>query len=142
MLPDGSPQTLAERAALVARVPLVGKVAADPPIEGAQVVEDVLLMPRAVVGHGDLIALTVVGTSMIDAGIYEGDIVTVRRQVTAEPGDIVAALLKGGEATVKQIRLAADGMWLMPCNPAYPPIRMEGDDAILGKVVAVMRSLQ
>lgn len=130
----------AERAALVAHVPLVGRIAAGPPITAEEDVEDVLPMPRAVVGHGDLFALTVVGQSMIDAGIRDGDYVTVRRQSTAVHGDIVAALL-GGEATVKKLRIADDGLWLMPCNLAYKPIRLEYDGAILGKVVALMRSM-
>lgn len=77
---------------------------------------------------------------MIDAGIRDGDIVTVRQQSAAEPGDIVAALLDGGEATVKKLRIADDGVWLMPCNLAYSPIRLE-NGTILGKVVAVLRSL-
>ncbi|MFB8310263.1 transcriptional repressor LexA [Streptomyces sp. NPDC055961] len=131
----------AARAAAVAHVPLVGRIAAGPPILAEQDVQDVLPMPRAVVGHGDLFALLVAGQSMIDAGIRDGDVVTVRRQSSAEPGDIVAALLSGGEATVKKLRIADDGAWLMPCNLAYQPIRLGDDGVILGKVVAVMRSL-
>ncbi|MGW4550073.1 transcriptional repressor LexA [Streptomyces violaceorubidus] len=129
------------RAAAVAHVPLVGRIAAGPPILAEQDVQDVLPMPRAVVGHGDLFALLVAGQSMIDAGIRDGDVVTVRRQSSAEPGDIVAALLSDGEATVKKLRIADDGAWLMPCNLAYQPIRLGDDGVILGKVVAVMRSL-
>jgi repressor LexA len=76
---------------------------------------------------------------MIEAAICDGDIVTVRRQDTADHGDIVAALLDG-EATVKRLRHQDGRVWLMPHNSAYEPIPGE-DAAILGKVVAVLRTL-
>jgi repressor LexA len=120
-----------------ADVPLLGRIAAGPPILADEVVEDVLSLPRQLVGEGDLFALTVVGDSMADAAIRDGDIVTVRRQRTANHGDIVAALLDG-EATVKRLSRVAGEVWLMPENAAYHPIR--GDEAhILGKVVALLR---
>ncbi|MFE5374109.1 LexA family protein [Streptomyces mirabilis] len=94
---------------------------------------------RQVVGDGDLFALTVVGDSMIDAAICDGDIVTVRKMDSADHGDIVAALLDD-EATIKVLRRQDGQVWLMPRNPAYKPI--PGDDAqILGKVVGVLRLL-
>lgn len=121
----------------MAEVPLLGRIAAGPPILADEVVEDVLSLPRQLVGEGELFALTVVGDSMIDAAIHDGDIVTVRRQQTADHGDVVAALLDG-EATVKRLHREAGEVWLMPANPAYQPLR--GDQAhILGKVVALMR---
>lgn len=104
-------------------------------------VEDVYSLPRQVVGDGDLFALTVSGDSMIDAAICDGDIVTVRRQDSADHGDIVAALLDD-EVIVKVLRRQEnDGrVWLMPRNSAYEPI--PGDQAqILGKVVGVLRLL-
>ncbi|MEJ8639442.1 MULTISPECIES: transcriptional repressor LexA [Streptomyces] len=120
-----------------ADVPLLGRIAAGPPILADESVEDVLTLPRQLVGEGELFALTVVGDSMIDAAIRDGDIVTVRRQQTADHGDTVAALLDG-EATVKRLHREAGEVWLMPANPAYQPLR--GDQArILGKVVALMR---
>lgn len=130
---------LTEAEPAVAHVPLVGRIAAGAPILAEESVEDVYLLPRQLVGEGELFALTVVGDSMIDAAICEGDIVTVRRQDSADHGDIVAALLDG-EATVKRLRREAGEVWLMPHNPAYQPI--PGDDAaILGKVVAVLRTI-
>lgn len=76
---------------------------------------------------------------MIEAAICDGDIVTVRRQDSADHGDIVAAMLDG-EATVKRLRRENGQVWLMPHNMAYQPIR--GDNAtILGKVVALLRAL-
>ena len=86
---------------------------------------------------GTLFLLKVVGDSMINAAIADGDWVVVRQQPVAENGDIVAAMLDG-EATVKTFKRSADHIWLMPHNPAYTPI--PGDEAeILGKVVAVLR---
>jgi len=94
---------------------------------------------RQLAGESDLFALTVRGDSMIDAAICDGDIVTVRRQDSADHGDIVAALLDD-EATVKQLRRQDGQVWLMPRNPAYEPIC--GEQArILGKVVGVLRLL-
>jgi repressor LexA len=126
-------------AADAARVPLVGRIAAGTPILAEEAVEDVLALPRHLVGEGQLFALRVVGDSMIEAAICDGDIVTVRRQDTADHGDIVAALLDG-EATVKRLRHQDGRVWLMPHNSAYAPIPGE-DAAILGKVVAVLRTL-
>ncbi|MGW1758706.1 transcriptional repressor LexA [Streptomyces mirabilis] len=120
-------------------VPLVGRIAAGAPLLAEEMVEDVYSMPRQVVGDGDLLALTVVGDSMIDAAICDGDIVTVRKMDSADHGDIVAALLDD-EATVKVLSRQGGRVWLMPRNPSYDPI--PGDEArILGKVVGVLRLL-
>lgn len=106
--------------------PLVGRIAAGTPIVAEEAVEDILTLPRSLVGEGQLFALKVVGDSMVDAAICEGDIVTVRRQGSADHGDIVVALLDG-EATVKRLRREDGWVWLMPHNSAYEPI--PGDDA-------------
>jgi repressor LexA len=130
---------LGDRSQAPVDVPLVGRIAAGAPLLAEEMVEDVYSMPRQVVGEGDLFALTVSGDSMIDAAICDGDIVTVRRQDSADHGDIVAALLED-EATVKVLRRQEGRVWLMPRNPAYAPI--PGDQAqILGKVVGVLRVL-
>ncbi|MFD1657196.1 transcriptional repressor LexA [Streptomyces caeni] len=130
---------LDSRAEPPAEVPLVGRIAAGAPLLAEEMVEDVYLLPRQIVGEGELFALTVSGDSMIDAAICDGDIVTVRRQDSADHGDIVAALLDD-EATVKQLRRKDGQVWLMPRNPAYEPI--PGEQAIiLGKVVGVLRRL-
>ncbi|WP_258073686.1 transcriptional repressor LexA [Arthrobacter sp. 08Y14] len=122
-----------------AMVPLVGRIAAGGPILAEQVVEDIMPLPRQLVGHGDLFMLKVSGDSMVDAAICDGDWVVVRRQPTAENGDIVAALLDD-EATVKTFRQRNGHTWLLPQNTQYEPI--VGDHAvIMGKVVSVMRAL-
>src|ERR1700722_7553792 len=90
----------------IARVPLVGRIAAGGPIFADQSIEDVILLPRQLVGDGDLILLRVVGDSMIDAAITDGDWVAVRRESDVENGDIVAATFESDtsadqEATIK-----------------------------------------
>src|SRR5262250_1253617 len=104
-----------------------------------QEVEDVFPLPRQLVGEGELIMLQVVGDSMINAAIADGDWVVVRPESDVENGDIVAATIDGVEVegTVKTFKRADGHVWLMPHNPAYAPIL--GDDAtIVGKVVAVL----
>jgi repressor LexA len=122
-----------------AMVPLVGRIAAGIPITADQQVDEVFPLPRQLVGKGELFMLKVVGDSMIDAAICDGDWVVVRQQKTADNGEIVAAMLDG-EATVKVFRQRDGHTWLLPRNSAFEPIL--GDDAeVLGKVVAVLRSV-
>jgi repressor LexA len=122
-----------------AMVPLVGRIAAGVPITAEQQIDEIFPLPRQLVGKGDLFMLKVVGESMIDAAICDGDWVVVRQQQTAENGDIVAAMLDD-EATVKVFRQRDGHTWLLPRNTNFEPIL--GDYAVvLGKVVAVMRSL-
>ena len=122
-----------------AMVPLVGRIAAGIPITADQMVEEVVPLPRQLVGKGELFMLTVVGDSMIDAAICDGDWVVVRQQSTAENGEIVAAMLDN-EATVKVFKQRDGHTWLLPRNSAFEPIL--GDHAtILGKVVSVMRKV-
>ena len=123
----------------LAYVPVLGRIAAGGPILAEQEVETIFPLPRDLVGEGELFLLKVVGDSMIDAAICDGDWVVVRQQPTAENGDIVAALLDD-EATVKTVKRRDGHVWLMPHNPAYAPIL--GDEAtVMGKVVSVLRRL-
>ncbi len=118
-------------------VPVLGQIAAGTPIMAEESVEDVFPLPRQIVGEGPLFLLKVVGDSMIDAAICDGDWMVVRQQPTADNGDIVAAMLDH-EATVKTFKRRDGKVWLMPHNPAFDPI--DGDHAtILGKVTAVLR---
>lgn len=129
----------AEGAGQVAMVPLVGRIAAGGPVLAEQAVDDVFALPRQLTGAGDLFMLKVVGDSMVDAAICDGDWVVVRSQASAVDGDIVAALLDD-EATVKSFRRRDGHVWLMPHNPQYAPI--DGDHAtVMGKVVSVLRRL-
>jgi len=120
-------------------VPVLGRIAAGGPILAEQAVEEVFPLPSDLVGSGELFMLRVVGESMIDAAICDGDYVVVRRQNVADNGEIVAALIDG-EATVKTFKRDATGVWLLPHNEAFSPI--PGEHAtILGKVVTVFRKL-
>jgi repressor LexA len=120
-------------------VPVVGRIAAGGPILAEQAIEDVFPLPKDLVGEGTLFLLRVVGDSMIDAAITDGDWVVIRQQPVADNGDIVAAMIDG-EATVKTFRRKDGHVLLMPHNAAYEPI--PGDDAvILGRVVTVLRKL-
>ena len=122
-----------------AYVPVIGRIAAGGPILAEQAIEDVFPLPRELVGSGTLFMLKVVGDSMIDAAIADGDWVVVRQQPNAENGDIVAAMIDG-EATVKTYKKRDGHIWLMPHNEAYAPI--PGDAAlILGRVVTVLRKV-
>jgi repressor LexA len=120
-------------------VPLVGRIAAGIPITAEQQIDEVFPLPRQLTGKGELFMLKVVGESMIDAAICDGDWVVVRQQNHAENGDIVAAMLDN-EATVKVFRQRDGHTWLLPRNSNFEPIL--GDHAtVLGKVVTVLRSL-
>jgi repressor LexA len=119
------------------KVPVLGSIAAGAPILAEEQAEDELTLPVSLTGHGTLFALRVKGDSMINAAICDGDLVVVRQQQVAEPGDIVAAMIEG-EATVKTFRVTDGHVELVPQNPAYDVI--PGDNAtILGKVVSVLR---
>jgi repressor LexA len=122
-----------------AYVPMVGRIAAGGPILAEQAIEDVYPLPKEIVGEGSTFLLRVVGDSMQDAAITDGDWVVVRQQPTAENGDIVAAMIDG-EATVKSFRRKDGHVWLIPHNPAYEPIAAD-DATVLGKVVAVIRKI-
>lgn len=116
-------------------VPVLGTVTAGLPILAQ---EDTLgYVPYDGPEQGEMFALQVRGESMVGAGILDGDIVLVRRQNTALSGQIVVALLED-EATVKRLRLAKDGVWLLPENPAFDPI--DGSRCqVLGLVISLYR---
>jgi len=120
-------------------VPLVGRIAAGGPILAEQNVEELFPLPASLVGEGELFMLKVVGDSMIDAAICDGDYVVIRSQKDANKGEIVAAMIDG-EATVKTLSKKNGQIWLLPANDNYQPI--DGNQAeILGVVTAVLRSL-
>ncbi|WP_206680025.1 transcriptional repressor LexA [Aeromicrobium phoceense] len=120
-----------------AYVPMVGRIAAGGPILAEERVEEVMPLPRSLVGDGTLFLLEVKGDSMVEAAICDGDYVVIRQQQVAENGEIVAAMIDG-EATVKTLSRKNGEVWLLPQNASYDPI--DGTDAqIIGKVTAVLR---
>ncbi|QGU02204.1 LexA repressor [Corynebacterium kalinowskii] len=120
-------------------IPVVGSIAAGNPILAEQNIEDYFPLPAEIVGDGELFMLQVVGLSMKDAGILDGDWVVVRSQPVAEQGEFVAAMIDG-EATVKEFHKDSTGVWLLPHNDSFSPIPGEQAE-IMGKVVSVLRKL-
>jgi repressor LexA len=124
-------------------VPLLGRIAAGQPILAQEHVEDTLRIDRSLVrGDRDVFALKVQGDSMIDAGVLSGDIIFVRRQSTAQRGEMVAALI-GDEATVKYYFPEKDYIRFQPANASMAPILVRAVDfkptMLLGLVVGIYR---
>lgn len=124
----------------VKHVPLVGKVTAGAPILATENIEDYFPLPERYVGDDNVFMLSVMGDSMIEAGIRDGDFVIVRQQSTANNGDIVVAMTEDDEATVKRFFKEKDHIRLQPENSAMQPIRLK-NVTILGKVVGLFRSI-
>nr|WP_238357502.1 transcriptional repressor LexA [Cohnella zeiphila] len=125
----------------VRKVPLVGKVTAGMPITATENIEEYYPLPEHMVGDHQVFMLSVVGESMIEAGIRSGDFVIVRQQQTANNGDIVVAMTEDDEATVKTFYKEKDHIRLQPENSAMEPIRLK-KVSILGKVIGLIRSIR
>jgi repressor LexA len=123
-------------------VPLVGNIAAGSPILAEEDIEEIYPLPTELVGHDPVFMLSVRGDSMIGAGIYDGDYVVVRRQPTADNGQLVAALVDGEEATVKRLERRDSRVILRAANPDYPPMVFSDGIEILGVAIAVLRRLE
>ena len=140
----GRDHSLSRDSGEVRVLPLVGEIAAGGPLLAEQNVEDHLAVPEGLSRGGDEFLLRVKGESMIEAGILPGDIVVIRRQTTAENGDVVAALVgddeSANEATVKTFYQANGRIRLQPENSAMEPFYPEHAQ-ILGKVIGLFRRL-
>lgn len=121
-------------------VPLVGKVTAGTPITAIQNVEDYYVLPEQFIPTTEdkVFLLEVIGNSMINAGILNGDMVVVRQQKTARNGEIVVAMTEDNEATVKRFFKEDNQIRLQPENPDLKPIYLS-NVYIIGKVVGVYR---
>jgi repressor LexA len=121
-------------------IPLLGRVQAGQLTTAVEDVEGYI--PVQTRGSGELFALTVRGESMTGAGIMPGDIAVARHQPTADPGDIVVALV-GDEATVKRLRFNQGDIELHPDNPDFQPIIPDPSElVILGKVIEIRRYME
>lgn len=136
-----------EMARQVVGIPLLGRIAAGAPIEAVEDAEDVVNIDRSLIGRNDpaqVFALRIEGESMIDDGIFDGDLVFVRKQEQASRGQIVAAYVDGS-ATVKRFYREGSGIRLQPANDAMEPIvitpELADEVRILGLVVGVYRQL-
>ena len=123
-------------------VPLVGRIAAGSPILAEEDIQEIYPLPTELVGNEPVFMLDVRGDSMVDAGIFDGDYVVVRRQQTANNGQIVAALVGEDEATVKRLKRKDGRVILEAENPAYAPMVFTEGVEILGIVVAVLRRVE
>ncbi len=119
-------------------IPLLGRIAAGAPLFAEENIEEYLSFPKSMFGKGDFFALDVRGDSMIEGGILDGDIAIIRKQETANNGDIVAALVEDEEATLKRFKQTGKNIQLIPENPAYQPI-ITTDVKILGILSGVFR---
>jgi len=119
-------------------IPILGRVPAGRPIEAIEESEGTVSVPAHV--RGELFALQVVGESMIEAGILDGDTVVVKKQSHAENGDIIVAMIDG-EATVKYLEKKSGRVRLLPANPRFQPVEIPAGstNVIQGKVVSVQR---
>jgi len=121
-------------------MPILGRVPAGGPLLAEENIEGSLDLSEEFAGQKTF-ALKVHGDSMIEAGICEDDLVVVRSQDHADPGEIVVALVDG-EATVKRLAQRHNKLWLQPANPHYQPIPINGDTRVIGKVIGVIRSYE
>lgn len=122
------------------KIPVLGRVAAGLPITAVENILDYEEIPHSLAATGEFVALQIKGQSM-EPRIYEGDVVIVRVQPTAETGDLAVVIVNGDEATVKKIKILPEGILLQPFNPTYQPMFYSCSDIenkpvrIFGKVV-------
>ena len=121
-------------------VPVMGRIAAGTPIEAIQNHSHTITVPPELLGPGEHFALEVRGDSMIEAGIFDGDTVLIRKQDTAGTGEIVVALVDEEEATLKRLRRRGNSIALEAANPSYetrifPPDRVK----VQGRLVGLLR---
>lgn len=138
---DSSGGTTAERRP-TRHVPLIGDVAAGTGVLAQEQVEELLPLPADLTGDGELFMLRVRGSSMIDAGILDGDFVVARVEKNPDEGATVVAGVPGDEATVKIFHREGDTVTLVPANPDLQPMTFPADEVeIFGRVVTVLRKL-
>ncbi|MDQ0999181.1 repressor LexA [Phyllobacterium ifriqiyense] len=127
-------------AANMISIPVMGRIAAGVPIAAIQNQTHMLNLPPDMIGSGEHYALEVKGDSMIEAGIFDGDTVVIKRGDTASPGEIVVALVDDEEATLKRFRRKGASIALEAANPAYET-RIFGPDRVQvqGKLVGLIR---
>ncbi len=134
-----SPRAAPQAANDVIELPLHGRIAAGAPIEAFEG-HSTLPVPAALLGPGEHYALEVSGDSMVDAGIFDGDFALVRRTNTARDGEIVVALVRGEEATLKYLRKEGGQVRLDPANASYDPQFYRPDEVeVQGKLAGLLR---
>jgi repressor LexA len=124
----------------IVTIPVMGRIAAGTPISAIETASHTIAMPMDMLPTGEHYALEVRGDSMVEAGIFDGDTVVIRKQEMAETGDIIVALIDDEEATLKRLRKKGGALALEAANPAYET-RIFGPDRvrIQGKMVGLFR---
>jgi len=125
----------------VTEIPLSGLIAAGEPIEAIEQKENVTVPKSMLSSSGEHYALKVKGDSMIDEGIFDNDVVVIRKQEVADDGNIVVAIINGNEATLKKIYKEKNGFRLQPANPKLKPIFTK-ELVVQGRVVSILRNLE
>ena len=122
------------------QLPLYGRIAAGTPIEALRDHTNVIDIPASMLGSGEHYALEIEGDSMVDAGIFDGDTVIIRRSDTADNGSIVVALVEESEVTLKRLRRKGASVALEPANTSYET-RIFGPDQVKvqGQLVGLIR---
>jgi len=139
LAPLRSPAPARQPANDVIEIPLHGRIAAGVPIEALEDTS-MLPVPAALLGSGEHYALEVSGDSMVDAGILDGDYALVRRTDSARDGEIVVALVRGEEATLKYLRREKGMVRLDPANAAYDPQFYQPHEVqVQGKLAGLLR---
>ena len=139
-LVEGAKQVGAAPANDVRELPVLGKIAAGSPIDAIQHERDRLMVPESLLGAGEHFVLEIQGDSMINAGIHDGDQVIIKRGNTANTGEIIVALVKGEEATLKRLRRKGGSIALEAANPAYETRIYHPDQVqVQGKLVGLIR---
>ena len=121
-------------------IPVMGRIAAGTPISAIEMQSHTIVVPPEMLGGGEHYALEVRGDSMIEAGIFDGDTVIIKKQDTATTGEIIVALVDEEEATLKRLRKRGNSVALEAANPAYetrifPPDRVK----VQGRLVGLLR---
>ncbi len=124
----------------VTEIPLVGIIAAGQPIEAIEEIEQITIPKAMLSGSGDHFALKVSGDSMVGDGIFNHDIVVIRKQEYANDGDTIVAIINGNEATLKRLYKEKDGFRLQPANPEIEPIFTK-ELLVQGKVMSILRNV-
>ena len=141
--PGGSASALGQALASTAEavtVPLLGRIAAGTPIEALSDPSNQLEVPASMLGRGEHFALEIVGDSMMEAGILDGDTVVIERAETANHGDIVVALLQRQEATLKTLLKEPGRIGLQAENPRYETRYFQTDDVeVQGRLTGLLR---
>jgi len=137
---EGAKQVETAPANDVRELPVLGRIAAGSPIDAIQHERDRLMVPEALLGAGEHFVLEIQGDSMINAGIHDGDQVIIKRGSTANTGEIIVALVKGEEATLKRLRRKGGSIALEAANPAYETRIYHPDQVqVQGKLVGLIR---